>query len=187
MVLAVGCASKPPKPAFNNDCDRTPVVREDLNQFNVTPAPNKVTVLRIFRSTSPYCREDLMRIGMLFKNGTWSTEHVQLVLIAYKKEGIENRQTFDKFVRQDLVSLGIPLEATQIVFLDKSYPTLAQSKSKSGEPVFAEWKAVPYGLVFAKDGRLAYSGHFTASPALQDNHYKFVTELQTVTCGQNPR
>lgn len=127
-----------------------------------------------------------MRMGMLFKNGKWSAEHVQLVLIAYKKPGVESRQTFDKFVRSDLISLGIPLESTQIVFLDKTYPVLAQSKSKTGAPVFADWRAVPYGLVFAKDGRLAYGGHFTANPVLQDNHYQFITELQTETCGQNP-
>lgn len=185
--VCAGCASaKPVQPTFNNKCGPTPVQREDLRQFNVSPEANKVTVLRIFRSSSPYCREDLMRIGMLFKNGTWSSDKVQLVLIAYKKAGVESRKTFDKFVRNDLVSLGIPLESTQIVFLDKTYPVLAQSKNKRGDLVFADWRAVPYGLVFAKDGRLAYAGHFTASPVLQDNHYQFITELQNETCGQNP-
>ncbi len=181
-LVASGCASKPPKPAFNIKCGATPVQRDDLKQFNVTPVPGKVTVVRIFRSNSPYCKEDLMRIGLLFKEKTWSQDKVQLVLIAYKKDGVESRKTFDAFVRTDIVSFGVPLESTQMVFLDKSYPELLQSKSGSGEPVFADWKAVPYGLVFAKDGRLAYSGHFTANSNLQDNHYKFITDLQNETC-----
>lgn len=186
VLSAGGCASKPAKPAFNVKCGPTPIVRDDLAQFNITPIANKVTVVRIFRSNSPYCREDLMRMGLLFKDHKWSSENIQLVLIAYKKEGVESRKTFDAFVRTDLVSFGIPLESTQIVFLDKTYPVLAQSKGKSGDLIFADWKAVPYGLVFAKDGRLAYSGHFTSNPNLQDNHYGFITDLQSETCTQNP-
>lgn len=184
--LLIGCASKPPAPIFVDKCVPTTTVREDLKQFNVAPAADKVIVVRLFRSNSPYCREDLARIGMLFKEKTWSTDKVQLVLIAYKKAGVESKKTFDDFVRSDLVSLGIPLEATQMIFLDKNFPDLAKIKGKAGETVFLDWKAVPFGLVFAKDGRLAYRGHFTANPNLQDNQYRFIGELQNETCGQNP-
>lgn len=182
VLVSAGCASKPPKPAFNVKCGPTPVMRDDLTQFNVTPVAGKITVVRIFRSNSPYCKEDLMRMGLLFKDKKWTTDKIQLVLIAYKKEGVESKQTFDTFVRTELVSYGIPLESTQMVFLDKTYPVLKEIKAKSGDLVFADWKAVPYGLIFAKDGRMAYTGHFTASPELQDNHYKFITDLQNETC-----
>lgn len=75
-----------------------------------------------------------------------------------------------------------PIESVQIIFLDRTYPDLLTSKSESGELILAGWKAVPYSLVFAKDGRLAYRGHFTMIPSQQHNHYDFITFLQQENC-----
>lgn len=187
LLLLCGCASTKSKDAqfYNRACTPTPVTIEDLAQFNVTPAPGKVMVLRVLRSACPTCKEDLQQIGLMFKTGKWTAEKIQLVLMSYKKEGVETKQTFDAFVRGELLPLGFPLEAAQIVFLDNTYPNLLKSKAKSGERVFPDWKAVPYSLVFGRDGRLAYRGHFTLIASQQDRHYDFVTELQNEACYRN--
>lgn len=181
LLLACGSTPKPVQ-VYNRECSATPVQASDLAQFNITPTPGKVMVVRIVRSVCPTCKEDLQQVGMLFSTKKWSSENIQLVLVAYKKEGIETKQTFDTYVRAELAKVGFPIEAAQIVFLDKTYPQLLQTKSKSGELMFPEWKAVPYSLVFGKDGRLAYRGQFTVIASQQDLHYDFITKLQSETC-----
>lgn len=177
------CASKPaPVQSYNRQCQPTPVQVQDMDQFNITPAPGKVMVVRFMRSACPYCREDLQQIGLMFKLGKWSSDLTELVLIAYKKEGVESRQTFDSFVRAELAKTGFPLEKAQIIFLDRTYPQLTAAKNAAGELILADWKAVPYSLVFGKEGRLAYRGHFTMVPSQQYNHYDFITSLQRENC-----
>lgn len=123
-----------------------------------------------------------MRIGQLFRDGSWKPETVQLLLIGYRKEGVEDRSTFDTFVREDLPQFGIPPEAVQMVYLDKTYYELIKSKNSKGKPVFETWRAVPFGMIFGKDGRLAYRGHFSESPITQEEQYRFVTDLQSEVC-----
>jgi hypothetical protein len=55
-------------------------------------------------------------------------------------------------------------------------------KTASGEPLFTGWNGIPFGLVFGKDGRLAFRGHFTMNDVYEDAHYKFITDLQKETC-----
>jgi hypothetical protein len=154
----------------------------DLAKFGFAPAPDKVVVMRLFRVSCPVCKEDLVRIGSYFQNGTWSKDHVQLFLIAYRKEGVEDRHTFDSFMREQMGTFGIPLEAAQVVYVDKDYYALLKSKAASGDLIFDGWRAVPFGLVFARNGRLAYRGHFTTSTGTEDEHYRFVTQLQKENC-----
>lgn len=184
MGLLCGCASTKAKNTqfFNRACTPTPVQVGDLAQFNIAPAPGKVSVVRVLRSACPACKEDLQQIGLMFKTGKWKAVDLQLVLVSYRKEGIETKETFDTFVRGELVPLGFPIESAQIVFLDATYNDLLKAKAKSGDKMFPDWKAVPYSLVFAKDGRLAYRGHFTLVASQQDRHYDFVTELQNEAC-----
>jgi hypothetical protein len=179
-----GCSSGPVKKSniLAPTCQDTKIKVTDLQKLGFVPAPGKVVVVRLFRISCPFCKEDLLRIGSMFQTKAWSPENVQLFLIAYKKEGVEDRKTFDAFVRGEFRSLGIPLEAAQIVYVDRDYYSLVKTKSKSGDRVFEGWKAVPFGLVFAKDGRLAYRGHFTTSASTEDQHYDFITRLQSETC-----
>jgi hypothetical protein len=104
---------------INRTCEKTPIMQSDLAAFNISPAPGKVTVLRIIRSSCPYCKEDLEQIGLMLKTQRWKAEQMQVILVAYRKEGVENRQTFDAFVR-DLAGKGFPIESVQIVYLDKT-------------------------------------------------------------------
>jgi hypothetical protein len=187
VLATINCTSKPKKiphvdVVAKANCGTTPVNARDLEQFNFSPTPGKVTVVRVFRSTCPFCKEDILRMGEMFRSGKWRTNDIQILFMAYKKEGIESRQSFDRFVREDLNSFAIPLEATQMAFLDKTYPEILQTKSKSGEVIFQDWRAVPYGLVFGRDGRLVYRGHFTTSTGEQDANYKLIAELQAETC-----
>jgi len=185
ILLAVcGCASTKAKDSqfYNRTCTATPVDAGDMAQFNVAPTPGKVMVVRVMRSACPTCKEDLQQIGLMFKTGKWTADKIQLVLMSYRKEGVETKATFDAFVRSELIPLGFPLEAAQIVFLDNTYANLLKAKGKSKEAMFPDWKAVPYSLVFGRDGRLAYRGHFTLIASQQDRHYDFVTELQNEAC-----
>lgn len=187
VIGSLGCASsrpvEAPNPILAPTCARTPIQVSDLEPLGFQSAPGKVVVVRLFRVSCPFCKEDLAHIGALFQNGTWTKARVQLFLIAYRKEGVENRKSFDRFMREELLSFGIPPEAAQVIYLDKNYDQLVKTKSASGELLLDGWRAVPFGLVFAKEGRLAYRGHFTTSSGAENKHYAFVTELQNETCG----
>lgn len=181
-LTACSSAPKAPPDILAPTCRKTPINAADLARFGFVPAPGKIIVTRLFRTNCPFCKEDLLRIGSLFQSGAWSKDKVQLDLIAYRKEGIEDRKTFDAFVRGEFGGFGIPPEAAQIVYIDKNYYSLVKTKARSGDLLFEGWRAVPFGLVFGKDGRLAYRGHFTVSPGAEDAHYDFVTKLQGETC-----
>jgi hypothetical protein len=184
ILVVTGCGSTPKKSVqtYNRDCAPTAVQAKDMARFNVTPVPGKVMVVRFMRSACPYCREDLQQAGLMFKIGKWDADKINLILIAYKKEGVETRQTFDTFVRTELAKTSFPIEKAQIIFLDRTYPELLVSKNENGELILSDWKAVPYSLVFAKDGRLAYRGHFTMIPSQQHSHYDFITSMQDEKC-----
>lgn len=188
LLLITACSSSPKvtPSILAPKCEITPVQIGDLEPFGFQPAPGKIVVVRLMRINCPFCKEDLMRLGSFFQNGTWSKDKVHVFLIAYRKEGIEDRKTFDKFMREELGNFGIPMEAVQATYLDKDYYTLVKSHNKAGKLIFQDWKAVPFGLVFGKDGRLAYRGHFTTSPGTEDSHYQFISGLQTETCAPNP-
>ncbi len=176
------CASQTTQSAFKMTCEPTNVRASDLEKFGLQPAPGKIMVVRVLRTTCPSCRSDLDRIGDLYQNGTWNKDKVQLVVIGYKKPGFETRATFDAFVRERFSALGIPLESAQIIWLNKSYDSLLRHKNANGHPLFAEWKSVPYAMIFAKDGRLVFRGQFARSPQLQEAQYAAVTDLQEETC-----
>lgn len=183
-LLLTGCASRAPKRSniLAAHCQPTAVTVSDLEPLGFLPAPGKVVVARIIRVSCPYCKDDLLRMGARFQNGEWSKNDVEVFLVAYRKEGIEDRSTFDSFVRDEMGTFGIPPDAVQIVYRDRDYFTLSQTRSAKNLPLFEGWKAVPFGMVFAKDGRLAYRGHFTTSTGAESEHYRFVTALQTEKC-----
>lgn len=106
---------------------------------------------------------------------------MNLFLLAYVNHG-ENKETFAAFLKSGLATMGIPREALQIKFVDKPYAELAKSKGRSGDLLFEGWKGVPFALVFGKDGRLATRGHFTMSDQSEDDHYKFISQLQKENC-----
>jgi hypothetical protein len=184
-LTIAGCASAPKAPpsgVLSPTCAATPVKVPDLEKFGFTPAPGKVVVVRLFRVSCPFCKEDLAHIGSLFQNGVWTKDNVQLFLMAYRKEGVEDRGSFDKFMREEMSGYGIPMEAAQVVYVDKEFYSLVKSRNADGAPIFEGWKAVPFGLVFGKDGRLAYRGHFTSSQAEEEQQYRFITGLQREVC-----
>ena len=67
-------------------------------------------------------------------------------------------------------------------FTCKIFPELSQKKNKSGATLFDGWRGVPFALVFGKDQRLAFRGHFTSSPENEEKHYKYIGQLQAETC-----
>ncbi|MBX3020937.1 MAG: hypothetical protein KF799_04615 [Bdellovibrionales bacterium] len=182
VFLLSACSSAPKPTILAAKCEDTPVKAADLEPLNFQPAPGKVVVVRLMRINCPFCKEDLRRIGSFFQNGTWNKDKVHLFLIAYRKEGIEDRKTFDKFMREELPGFGIPMEAAQAIYLDKDYYALVRTRNKTDALIFEEWRAVPFGLVFGTDGRLAYRGHFTTSSGAENTHYDFITQLQAENC-----
>lgn len=182
LTALSACKSNPTLLHYEMACQGTPVNFSDLYEFGLQPMEKKVTVVRILRTTCPSCRSDLDQIAARFQKGDWKPEHMQLVLIGYKKPGMETRATFDAFVRERLGDLGIPLESVQMVWLNKSFAELIESKNKHGRLIFANWKAVPYGMVFAADGHLVFRGQFTMSQETQDEHYAAISRLQDKSC-----
>jgi hypothetical protein len=153
----------------------------DLSVFGLEPQPGKIIVTRLFATWCPFCKSDLQRMAKLFKNGTWDPETVHVFLIAYQNHS-ENRSTFDGFRRDGIKSFGFPEGAVHLVYIDKTYPELVRSKNADGRLLFEGWKGVPFGLVFGKDQRLAFRGHFTMSDVSEDQHYAFITGLQKESC-----
>lgn len=187
FLFISGCFSGSVKPALETRtvaCTETPVKVGDLSTLGFNVSSGKVVVVRLMRINCPFCREDLLHMGALFQSGKWTKEHIQIFLIAYRKEGVEDRRTFDKFMREELPDSGVPMEAVQAVYLDKDYYTLVKARNAHGDLLFESWRGVPFGLVFALDGRLAYRGQFTSSPGADESQYKFITELQTEKCAQ---
>lgn len=183
VFLMLACSSAPKKQTgvIAPTCGKTAVNVSDIETFGFKPAPGKITVMRVFATWCPYCKEDLSEIGGHFRNGDFKNESVQVFLMAYKNPR-ETHAGFDKFMRESFPKFGIPKEAVQVLYIDKDYTELFKTKSASGEPVFTGWQGVPFGLVFGKDGRLAFRGHFTTSPQFQDGHYLFIKELAGETC-----
>lgn len=183
IFFIVGCFSKPKKdgPLIERQCRPTPITSADMARFNVTAKPGRVMIARFIRSRCPYCKEDLQQIALMLKTGQWAADKIQLVLIAYKKPGVESRKTFDEFVR-DLAGSGFPIETADLVYVDKTYPALLKVTGQAGEPLLQGWRAVPFGLVFGKDGRLAYRGQFTLTTSLQNQHYDLIGDLIKENC-----
>lgn len=137
--------------------------------------------MRVFATWCPYCKDDLTAIGDGFKKGTWKPDDVQIYLMTYKNRR-ENRETYTTFIRDTFPKFGIPSGAAQIVYVDKDFAELSKMKSQTGKLMFEGWQGVPFGLVFGKDGRLAYRGHFTQGPKIQDAHYEFISRLSKENC-----
>lgn len=181
LTLAA-CTSAKKTAAFNASCGPTPVMAEDiLSQFGLTPPPEKILVTRIFGTWCPYCKADLRRMSELFAKGEWRAEDIHVLLIAYKNHS-ENKATFDKFVRDVLPTYAFPKGTIELVYKDEAYPQLTKLTNKNGKPLFEGWRGVPFAMVFGKDQRLVFRGHFTTSPDSEDQHYKHIRQLQTEIC-----
>lgn len=162
-------------------CGATVVNVEEMEAFGFTPPKGKVVVGRVFATWCPYCKEDLSEIGKRFANGTWSTNSVHVMLLAYRNRA-ESKSTYDKFLREGLPKYGIPSAAIQVVFADKDHKELSSSLGADKKPLLPGWTGIPYGLVFGKDGRLVFRGHFTNSPPIQEAHYQLISDISAETC-----
>jgi hypothetical protein len=180
-MLFSACASAPKSAALPMPCGRTPINAVDMEPFGFTITPGKIVVVRLFTTACPLCKTDLEKIGALFKAKTWDPDQVQLLLLAYHKHD-ETKLTFNNFIKEQFESYGIPKQSVQLQFVDQPYATLVKSKTKSSQILFDEWKGLPFGLVFGKDGHLAFRGHFTMSEQAENAHYRFVTDLQKENC-----
>jgi hypothetical protein len=181
-ILLCACSSAPKETGMiAPTCAKTPVQAKDLEQFGFKAQPGKIGVMRIFATWCPYCKEDLSEIGGHFRNGDYKAETVQVYLLAFKNSK-ESKGGFDQFVRKTFPLYGIPITSAQIVYVNKDFNALSQAKAASGAPLFTGWQGMPFGLIFGKDGRLAFRGHFTTSPQLQDNHYLFIKDLTKEAC-----
>ncbi len=180
-VLAGGCASSSKNGAHPRGCAATPVKAKELEQFGFTIPKNKIAVMRIFATWCPYCKEDLAEIGKRFKSGEWTADNVQILLMTYSNRS-EGKDTYDKFLRDTFPKTGIPATAAQVIYVTKDFKELAAVNGGDGKPLFEGWKGVPFALVFGKDGRLAFRGHFTNSPPITDAHYRLISEISKEEC-----
>lgn len=176
------CQSAKLKALYNLNCKPTSVSQKDLEPLGLQIPAHKVTVVRILRTSCPSCKADLEKIAELFQSGKWNKDSVHLIIIGYNKPGLESRASFDTFVRERLTSLGIPLEAVQMIWLNKSYSALLETKTASGDLLFKNWKAVPYGMIFSKEGHLVFRDQFSMTADSQDFHYQTISSLQGEQC-----
>lgn len=182
IFLLSACKTAATKSPYHIACESTLVQAKDLENLGLQPAADKIRVVRILRTSCPSCRTDLENIAARFQNGEWSKDKIQIILIGYNKPGLESRASFDEFVRERLTTLGIPIEATQMIWINKSYNALLETRTAGGERLFADWKAVPYAMVFGKNGRTVFRGQFTITPAMQEEHYRTITAIQEEKC-----
>ncbi len=183
LLFLIACSTTPKKETgvLASQCGPTAIKVSDLDQLGFKSKPGKVGVMRIFASWCPYCKEDFIEIGTRFKKGDYTPKDTEVYLLAFKNSR-EDNTTFEEFKNQTFKTYGIPLENTQIVYVNKGFTELGQTPSTSGEAVFTGWQGMPFALVFGKDGRLAFRGHFTTSPMATDSHYAFIQDLIKETC-----
>lgn len=183
-LISASCVSSKIPGMLAEKCGAdSPVRANDMASFGFLPAKNKIIVMRVFATWCPYCKDDLKQIGELFQKGDWKPEDVQIYLMSYKNKR-ENHKTYLEFIRSTFPAFNIPLDAAQIVYVDKDYNELIKMKNIAGKTIFDGWQGLPYALVFGKDGRLVFRGHFTQGPAAQDAHYAFITKLLKESCGK---
>ena len=183
LIFASCVSSKIPGMLAEKCGADSPVRAHDMSSFGFLPAKNKIIVMRVFATWCPYCKDDLKQIGELFKKGEWKPEDVQIYLMSYRNKR-ENHKTYLEFIRSTFSSFNIPLDAAQIVYVDKDYNELIKMKNIAGKTIFDGWQGLPYALVFGKDGRLVFRGHFTQGPSVQDAHYAFISKLLRENCGK---
>lgn len=182
FLLLAACSTTPAKREIQSEtCGTTPIQANDMIKFGVSPVAGKINVVRFFATWCPYCKADLKAMGEKFRKGEWTVDRVKILLIAYKNRR-ENQSTLDVFVKKDFAAYGIPNSAVQMVYADKTYDELMFMNSASGDRILEGWQGVPFGLVFGKDGRLAFRGHFTQSPSTENDHYLFITRLLGESC-----
>ncbi len=177
-IFWTGCASTDKSGIVAAGCQSTPIQNTDLKLLGITPTVGKITVVRMIGTWCPYCQEDFKQIAEHFKTKKWSPDSVEVFLVAYRSSK-ETGDTYLEFEKLHSQELGETINAK---FLDQTYDQLLKLQTKSGEPLLTGWSGVPFGLVFGKDGRLAFRGHFTMSSGFQDNHYAFITKLQKESC-----
>src|SRR5438045_1070762 len=90
----VGCARSSENGIMAPSCAKTPITVSDMAAFGFKPEAGKIVVTRLFASWCPYCKNDLQRIGALYKDGKWTPQTVRLFLLAYHNHS-EDRATFD--------------------------------------------------------------------------------------------
>ena len=181
ISILTGCASTSRSGIVARHCGTTKVQSTDLQQLQAEPQPGKITVVRLFATWCPYCKEDLEQISKRFQSGEWSESNVQVVLIAYNNRR-EDGESFRTWTKEALPGLKIPKDALNTMYSQKDAESIRALRGGDGKPLFKDWKGIPYGLVFGKDGRLVFRGHFTMSPQFQDGHYQLISELSRETC-----
>jgi hypothetical protein len=183
ILIFTGCASSTKMPGMVAEkCGaNSPVTMTDMESFGFLPNKGKVVVMRVLATWCPYCKDDLTRIGRKFKSGEWKPQDVQLYLMTYKNRR-ENHKSYLEFIRNTFPKFDIPLDAAQIVYVDKDFNQLVKTKNVAGKSIFEGWQGVPFALVFGKDGRLAFRGHFTQGPPTQDAHYATISRLAKESC-----
>lgn len=182
LVTSTSCSTSSKTGVIASECGKkTDVQLSDLAALGVTPPKDKVVVLRVFASWCPYCKEDFTELGKMFKAQKLTAENSQVILLGYHNRR-ETKTTFETFMKDTFPTFGIPASAIQAFYIDEDYASLSTRQTSSRKPIFAGWQGVPFTLVFAKDGRLAFRGHFTTSPPLQDSHYNFIHQLTSEIC-----
>ena len=186
LSLVSACATTPPPSGvLAKTCAATPIRESDVTQFGFNPAPGQIVVMRVFATWCPFCKTDVGRMATLYKTGDWSPTKVKLFLMAYKNRR-EDQKSFEEFRNERLPAYQFPQDAVQLVYVNQSFEELKKAKSAKGPELFSGWQGVPFGLVFGQDGRLAYRGHFTTSDLAEDEHYKFITQIQNENCSPPP-
>jgi hypothetical protein len=186
--IFAGCASSTKMPGIVAEkCGATsPVMMSDMESFGFLPVKDKVIVMRVFATWCPYCKDDFTRIGQKFKSGEWNSQNVQLYLMTYKNRR-ENHKSYLEFIRNTFPKFDIPIDAAQIVYVNKDFTQLVKTKNIAGKLIFEGWQGLPFALVFGKDGRLVFRGHFTQGPPTQDAHYAMISRLTKETCEASRR
>lgn len=184
-LLLTACAHNPSTGILAPNCAKTPIQVNDLAALGFKPTAGKIVVLRVFATWCPFCKSDLTRMGELFRKGTWQPQDVEILLLAYHNHN-EDQNSFAQFSQGAFPTYGLPKEVVQMIYIDQPYSELVKRKTATGQELLNGWSGVPYALVFGKDGRLAFRGHFTMSDGYQENHYKFITGLTREKCTINP-
>lgn len=144
------------------------------------PTKGKVTVMRLYGTWCPYCKQDIKSLNSRFANLVEGGK-LDMVLVSFQSRK-ETDESIDLFLNHGVKELGVDKKNFRWVHSGIKSADVKALKNKKDEEVFPGFLGVPYGLVFDAKGRLRFQGHFTGEEATQNKHYDMINSLASGRC-----
>lgn len=144
------------------------------------PTKGKVTVIRLYGTWCPYCKQDIQSLNSRFEPLV-GEKKLDIVLVSFQSRK-ETDESIDLFLNHGVKELNVDKKNFRWAHSDIKSADVKSLKNNSDEDVFPGFLGVPYGLVFDDKGRLRFQGHFTGEESVRNKHYDMINSLASGRC-----